>query len=461
MQYGIETTVDRTRKKDRIREWIESSAIAEENEEESDAEEMAERINGNSDMEEEVNMKGRHFPERRPSSRTMESSSSKASSKSNLRPTNTREGMSAEASEKKKKNGVSGKARRAQTILTSNHRAARTLRQLERRNPFAPQVAQERHAIARFASFPNGDPSQAITSDRTAIVSENAAKLAELEKEQMLIRSAGSIHDRVGNASINQPIAMASGVVERRDSARNSPVKSNDDRGYENGSALRNEQEGSPIGRDRTTNRMLDQRANNEAYVYEDKTKLISTKNPQAPARKHRSQAAPFPPPVLSPQADTYQAEVFESRSLPATTISGARHSTTETTIVPSPIPNHINNNSNNYNNNDTNSHNNNNNNNNNNQNNPLTMTVASHLVMQSFNALQAMNTMPKTIASDKQSSRTRETSNAAREQPANIAPYGKDAYEHYGASQRSAPVTRHDLPRQSSTGSGSRSVSN
>lgn len=35
-QYGIETTVDRTAKKDRIREWIQSSVIEEEEEEKMD-----------------------------------------------------------------------------------------------------------------------------------------------------------------------------------------------------------------------------------------------------------------------------------------------------------------------------------------------------------------------------------------------------------------------------------------
>ncbi|XP_043283935.1 putative serine/threonine-protein kinase YPL150W [Venturia canescens] len=455
-QYGIETTVDRTRKKDRIREWIESSAIAEENEEESEGEEAAERLNGNSEVEEEeVNMKGRHFPERRPSSRAIESSSSKASSKKNSSLTRARENRGGEESEEKKNGVASGKARRAQTILTSNHRAARTLKHMERRNPFAPQVAQERHAVARFGSFPNGDPNLAISSERSAIVSENAAKLAELEKEQMLIRSAGSIHDRVGNPGINQPIAM--GLVERRDSTRNSPIKKvpgSEDSGHENGSLVRNEQERSSVPREQTNVKILDQRAPNESFVYENQPSL---KNPQAPTRKHRAQTAPFPKlaPGQSPQTDIFQGEVFPSRSLPVIPLSVAAQSATETTsIVPTSIPNHVNNNANNYNNN-------NNNGSLNNQNNPLTMTVASHLVMQSFNTLQAMNTVPKTMTSDKQSTRNREPTGVAREQPPNIYPYGKDAYEHYGASQRGASVTRHDLPRQSSTGSGSRSVSN
>lgn len=49
-QYGIETTVDRSAKKDRIRQWIQASIIEEEEEEEEEVEEMQNAIrlqNGN------------------------------------------------------------------------------------------------------------------------------------------------------------------------------------------------------------------------------------------------------------------------------------------------------------------------------------------------------------------------------------------------------------------------------
>lgn len=215
-QYGIETTVDRTRKKDRIREWIQSSAIAEENEEESDVEEL-ERANGASDMDEDGSMKGRHFPERRPSGRTVEASPTPPSVKSRAEHI----GESAQGS-----NGTSGKARRTNTIINSNHRAARTMKRMERRNPFAPQVARERHAVARFASFPNGDPSLGIPND-PAIAAENARKMAELEREQLLIRSAGNITDTAGTSSSSSSNIPALGAtpLNLSEPTRSSPMR--------------------------------------------------------------------------------------------------------------------------------------------------------------------------------------------------------------------------------------------
>lgn len=50
-QYGIETTVDRCAKKDRIRQWIQASVIEEENEEEEEDEEQTEEVIGIRDNE--------------------------------------------------------------------------------------------------------------------------------------------------------------------------------------------------------------------------------------------------------------------------------------------------------------------------------------------------------------------------------------------------------------------------
>jgi len=127
--YGIETTVDRSRKKDRIREWIQASAIAEENED-SDAYEDSTEFYEDEDRENEseeaepVPMRGRHFPERRPSD-------------------------------------VGKKSRRREASRARRSSA----KPVERKIPFAPQVAEERRTIARFASFPNGDPSLAVVGN--------------------------------------------------------------------------------------------------------------------------------------------------------------------------------------------------------------------------------------------------------------------------------------------------------
>ena len=426
-QYGIETTVDRTRKKDRIREWIQSSAIAEENEEESDLEDL-EKVNDNSDVDEESSMKGRHFPERRPSARTLETSSrGPTSSKSRGQIVN----------ESQNKNGTNGKARRANTIINSNHRAARSMRHMERRNPFAPQVAHERHTVARSANFPNGDPSLGLV-DNSATAAENARKMAELEKEQLLLSSVGSINDLPGTSGQQ--------TVNQINSARssNSPIKKTVmDESDANHRLLQRIQE---------FNRENSEGGGNEAAGYSENP---PPRSPQAPNRKHRSQTAPFPAPIMQ-QANNYQAEALSRRSHSAVALPTARAEPFVT------VSDQV---ANNYNNNDNNS---NNNKNNNDNNNPLTMSVASHLVMQSFNALQALNTQPiatpgviksRHAHRPHNSQPTKKDKSVEREIP-NVT-YGKDAYEHYGIAQRAVGINRSEVPRQGSTGSGSRSVSN
>lgn len=108
-QYGIETTVDRSRKKDRIREWIQSSAITEEDNEDDDSDD-------DEDLGDDVinTMRGKHFPE------------------------------SKIENDNKKQPGYA------------------TPKPIERKNPFAPKVAKERQEIAKSANFPNGDPNLGI-----------------------------------------------------------------------------------------------------------------------------------------------------------------------------------------------------------------------------------------------------------------------------------------------------------
>lgn len=144
-RYGIETTVDRSKKKDRIREWIQSSAIVEENEDESEPEDFDEE--DEEEEKEEKNMKGRHFPERRLSVDTTKKN------RGNVRNQVTR------------KNGTDTnqkiKINRSE-LLNKNNSLIALSKPMERKIPFAPQVAEERKIVAKFASFPNGDPTLAF-----------------------------------------------------------------------------------------------------------------------------------------------------------------------------------------------------------------------------------------------------------------------------------------------------------
>ncbi|XP_015110862.1 serine/threonine-protein kinase meng-po isoform X2 [Diachasma alloeum] len=144
-RYGIETTVDRAKKKDRIREWIQASAIAEENEDDDSILEELEKLHENSE-DDEANMKGRHFPERRPSVKS--STPDRPITSAQVKP--------------KEKNGSLEKRHRKSK---STHRPS--LKNIERRNPFAPQVAREMQTIARFSSFPNGDPNFGINTSHS------------------------------------------------------------------------------------------------------------------------------------------------------------------------------------------------------------------------------------------------------------------------------------------------------
>ncbi|XP_043529124.1 serine/threonine-protein kinase 10 isoform X2 [Frieseomelitta varia] len=234
--YGIETTVNRAKKKDRIREWIQASAIVEEYEEdESDLNEDIARIYEDED-EEPSSMKGRHFPETRP----MVNTESKRHSRNSRTHTSS--------------------ARKRQPIKRQP---------TERKIPFAPQVAVERETIARFASFPNGDPNLAARTNGT--IGDAAASLALPLKTSVEDRKSLA-NGQANNSPANSSLA---------NSSRDEPLAA----GYKPNLA-----EGS-VELARTSQDIQDRTVS-----------LIDTigdrglpRSPQIPARKHRSQTAPFP----------------------------------------------------------------------------------------------------------------------------------------------------------------------
>ncbi|KAG7200399.1 hypothetical protein KM043_017854 [Ampulex compressa] len=468
--YGIETTVDRSKKKDRIRQWIESSAIAEKGEE--DESDINEDVHFYADEDEEPSsMKGRHFPERRPSAKPVES---------------------------RKKNGTKA----------STARKRQPVKPVERKIPFAPQVAEERETIARFASFPNGDPSLAIVTNGTngTVNVTNSAPMsgALATKADSSSKDARSSFVRAnGQALVNSPVndlnapqddtMLTTGgfVVVNSTSAEDAP------------------QTGEDLHR--------------ESVSREDNARNLP-KSPQIPTRKHRSQTAPFPAPTSSllngsrvqstkrsqsatvlptaqpeksvtpvarpeesftvpfrpdnPSAANIQsgrpesyptaaAASLENRSSTATRAERSVQLTSQMenpTLPMLPAPRAENQSSNDL---------------STSRNeksmpgsgiptNSLSMSVASHLVMQSFSALQGINAVPTANASSPMSSpvATRTSTPTRTTTPPSMKTnsrfeetikYGKDAYEHYGIAQ--GVILRTEVGRQGS--SGSRSVSN
>lgn len=163
-RYGIETTVDRTKKKDRIREWIQCSAIAEENEDEESLLEDLEIENETTNADESGSMKQRHFPERRPSAPTTVTSERIITNNKNKTTRRSTE-----------KNDIDDNNTRRRS--KSVHKNRSSLKNFERKNPFTPQVAAEMQTILRFANFPNGDPSLAIPLELNVIRTDNLLPL--------------------------------------------------------------------------------------------------------------------------------------------------------------------------------------------------------------------------------------------------------------------------------------------
>lgn len=231
--YGIETTVDRAKKKDRIREWIQASAIVEEYEEdESDLNEDI-RVVYEDEDEEPSSMKGRHFPETRPVVRN-----------ETRRHKNRTHGSS---------------ARKRQPIKRQP---------TERKIPFAPQVAEERETIARFASFPNGDPNLALLKNGTS--NDTTSPLS--------LKAEANVEDR--KASMNGQMINNCPIMTSLNVQDESILTNSGGNGFKP-----NSQETKP-----TLSPQLEFQDHRAAI---DNASL--SKNPQLPNRKHRSQTAPFP----------------------------------------------------------------------------------------------------------------------------------------------------------------------
>ncbi|XP_078038766.1 uncharacterized protein LOC144471004 [Augochlora pura] len=463
--YGVETTVDRTKKKDRIREWIQASAIIEECEE--DDSDANEDIRFYEEEEEPSSMKGRHFPETRVK--------------------------------------TSDTGRQKHRANTSSPRKRQLVKPTERKIPFAPQVAEERETIARFASFPNGDPSLAILKNGTNGTAPPQKFSSATEETKPINGTNGQLN--------KSPLNNANAVKDSFMPATSTGVAK--------------------------TNSLEDAKDRNGSLV--DRNLPGS---PQIPNRKHRSHTAPFPAPT-SPLLNGSSADSTAKRSQSITGLAGSqtdRSVARETERSPAPlamaptqadagqsstslamargersnrsaaqsmsrvenqsavmpaaaaaavaaatrVENQL-------------------------SNatpvarneksaagpvlpaNPLTMSVASHLVMQSFNALQGMNTVPADSANPKTGSATNPAAtpkNSPTSTPARIltpknsptntpartstpprprnngvhradepVAYRKDPYEHYGIAQ--GVILRTDTARRGSLESASRSVSN
>lgn len=454
--YGIETTVDRSKKKDRIREWIQSSAIVEENEgDESDMCEDSEfyededrDIDGNESEEAEpVSMRGRHFPERRPSAPTNELG-------------------------KKRKSRVAP--------ASSKNRAA--AKPVERKIPFAPQVAEERETIARYASFPNGDPNFAAVrngSDRSRVSATPPNVISDVSANNNLSALAGNSQSFALPPSANSRAA--------KNLAKTNVKSSQDDSSYSASTG----DGGLPIERSPSKTRSGTVHTTTVTTTANDTVTGISPTSPQIPSRKNRAHTAPFssvtPAAARSAERDragesarrTRSATVLrtttETADNPTVAIGGndfavAGSSAAPRSSVPSvvrgaaailaetlqppnsavpaslierssppPIGGQI----------------------------VTTPTNAllSHSTMQSFNALQGVagggdvGTPPSTDSPASSSSNVNRLGQRLEE--TTTVTYGKDAYQHYGIAQGAILPIRVDTVRQNSTGSGSRSVSN
>lgn len=441
--YGIETTVDRSKKKDRIRQWIQASAIVEENEgdESSDIYEDSEFYDDDDDDEDRDNdgngseeaesfsMRGRHFPERRPSAAT----------------NNPRK-------------------RRGSSRLATGRVESKTkvpVKPVERKIPFAPQVAEERETIAHFASFPNGDPN-------LAAVSNGGDRAPDLSAT-----SSNVVHDisplTVNNFSSN-PQSSVSSINGRgvKDPARTSANNSRD---------------ASPLSAQPVAAVPIKQSGSKTAPSVPDSGSRTAPMSPQIPARKNRAHTAPFldarsaesranlvkrtqsatvsrtpeteEPPLpprapgktsVSPHPTTARADnpsvlstsragkaiaspVARADRAPAAPIGNSPLA--ESQPPNSTLPGRV-------------------------EGMPpsatqITTSAASHLqAMQSFNVLQGIAGASSAVSPNV----------SKRAEEMNVA-YGKDAYEHYGIAQGVILPMRVNVVRQDSTGSGSRSVSN
>ncbi|CAD1476863.1 unnamed protein product, partial [Heterotrigona itama] len=265
--YGIETTVDRAKKKDRIREWIQASTIVEEYEEdESDLNEDIARVYEEDEDEEPSSMKGRHFPETRPMVNT------------------------------------ESKRHRNRTHASSARKRQPIKRQpTERKIPFAPQVAVERETVARFASFPNGDPNLAARTNGANDSNAAAPPLAlPLKTGSSVDRDQKSLAN--GQATVNSLNYSPS---------RDEPLVA---AGYKPNLAERGAVELAKASQD-----MQDQTISRIDTVGQSRS---LPRSPQIPARRHRSQTAPFP--VSSPPGSNENEGESARRTQSAGALAGS-----------------------------------------------------------------------------------------------------------------------------------------
>ncbi|XP_043505188.1 uncharacterized protein LOC122526089 isoform X1 [Polistes fuscatus] len=424
--YGIETTVDRAKKKDRIREWIEASAIVEENEEDEsdineciDAQELEDK--------EPVSMRGRHFPEMHPP----------------------------------KKETSETKRRKRRTEMVTKRRSS--VKPVERKIPFAPQVAEERETVARFASFPNGDPSLAMIKkeeQNTEPLELNTGQV--INGNKMGLKNNSIIDNTISSsANINDQIIDDS-QKDNGTTSRDSSVPTTSGNYGSNGSSI-------DVTVERTYSIPRNSAVNGKAHV----------ESPQTPTRKHRAKTTPFSETSTRTNEIKLNEATKRSQSVSAliTTQSDRsplvdnkivkntiqrvssivdkatndfvkRVSESPTSLASSDLQKDV-------------------------QSteqkekltivqatNPLSMPIASHLVMQSLNALQSVSntSLPPDVLPSRPTEKM--SSIKSKQTTSNINTFvsGKDVYEHYGIAQGVIIKTEAPIHRGSIGGSASRS---
>lgn len=453
--YGIETTVDHSKKKDRIREWIQASAIVEETEgDESDMyedSEFYEDEDGDNDRNESeeaepVPMRGRHFPERRPSATT-----------NDLR---------------KRRGSRVAPVRKA----ASKNKVA--VKPVERKIPFAPQVAEERKTIARFASFPNGDPSLAavrngsdqtrdltttnLTSDvssttnnlppgdlRSSVLSANGRNVRNPAKTKVdsprdeLPITTSSAERSPPKITSGDPDAVKARVESRVPMSPQIPVRKNrahtapfpDARSAENRNreSARRAQSATVLQAPETndgpspprTSTKTSTRTSPHPMTFRADNTFVATSSTSRTARSAgppvvRTDRAP----AMSITGNAIPAEPQHPNSVLPSRVEGSPPNVTQ--ITPPT--------------------------------NALAISTASHLAIQSFNALQSIAGTSSSPSPANSSSNVNKSGQQIEEM---TMTYGKDAYEHYGIAQGALLPMRLNIVRQDSTGSGNRSASN
>ncbi|XP_072754361.1 uncharacterized protein [Anoplolepis gracilipes] len=456
--YGIETTVDRSKKKDRIREWIQASAIVEETEEdESDMyedSEFYEDENGDNDGNESeetepVPMRGRHFPERRPSS-TMH----------DLR---------------KRRGSRVTTARKA----TSKNKV--TVKPVERKIPFAPQVAEERETIARFASFPNGDPSLAAvrngndqTRDLTNVTSDVSSTTNNLPPGELRssLPSANGRNVRISsktNVDSSQdelavsalPVKqsppkitgesdtvktrtesrapMSPQIPARKNRAHTAPFSDAQSAENQNRESARRARSATILqtpdttregpSPPRTSTKTSTRISPHPMTFRTDGTSSVATSSTSRTARSVAPPVRTDRAPAMSITGNAILTEPQYPNNVLPSRIEGSPPNAMQITTTPA---------------------------------NALAMSATSHLAMQSFNALQSI---AGTSSSPSPANSSSNVNRPGQQIEKMTVTYGKDAYEHYGIAQGAilpcAIPMRINIVRQDSAGSGNRSASN